>query len=122
MVAWNCHLKVHPDTMVDIFLQKLPPAATRFTNSFKYFYQLQPEMLQRIYDGKFVTQLRAPIWEEISDIKEEGNLEAVMNGSDKSTGKYLGDPVESYSTLLPAALNTLSASYRIGGDQAPGAG
>ncbi|OBS69927.1 hypothetical protein A6R68_01530, partial [Neotoma lepida] len=54
-------------------------------------------MLQRIY-GKFMTQLRASIWEEISDIKEEGNLEAVMNCLDKTTEKHLGDPVESHRT------------------------
>ncbi|XP_069336515.1 polyamine-modulated factor 1 isoform X5 [Eulemur rufifrons] len=72
------------DTMVDTFLQKLVAAGSyqRFTDCYKCFYQLQPEMTQRIYD-KFITQLQASIREEISEIKEEGNLEAVLNALDK---------------------------------------
>ncbi|XP_069336516.1 polyamine-modulated factor 1 isoform X6 [Eulemur rufifrons] len=71
------------DTMVDTFLQKLVAAGSyqRFTDCYKCFYQLQPEMTQRIYD-KFITQLQASI-REISEIKEEGNLEAVLNALDK---------------------------------------
>ncbi|XP_059740854.1 polyamine-modulated factor 1 isoform X2 [Bos indicus] len=67
------------DTMVDTFLQKLVAAGSfqRFTDCYKRFYQLQPEMTQRIYD-KFVTQLQTSIQEEISEIKAEGNLEAVL--------------------------------------------
>ncbi|XP_055259724.1 polyamine-modulated factor 1 isoform X2 [Moschus berezovskii] len=67
------------DTMVDTFLQKLVAAGSfqRFTDCYKCFYQLQPEMTQRIYD-KFVTQLQTSIQEEISEIKAEGNLEAVL--------------------------------------------
>ncbi|XP_069336518.1 polyamine-modulated factor 1 isoform X8 [Eulemur rufifrons] len=50
------------DTMVDTFLQKLVAAGSyqRFTDCYKCFYQLQPEMTQRIYD-KFITQLQASI-------------------------------------------------------------
>ncbi|KAM4861589.1 polyamine-modulated factor 1-like isoform 1-T1 [Thomomys bottae] len=72
------------DTMVDTFLQKLVAAGSyqRFTDCYKHFYQLQPEMTQRIYD-KFITQLQTSIREEISEIKEEGNLEAVLNSLDK---------------------------------------
>ncbi|XP_007946634.1 polyamine-modulated factor 1-like [Orycteropus afer afer] len=72
------------DTMVDTFLQKLIAAGSyqRFTDCYKRFYQLQPEMTQRIYD-KFITQLQTSIWEEISEIKQEGNLEAVLNALDK---------------------------------------
>ncbi|XP_007171933.2 polyamine-modulated factor 1 isoform X4 [Balaenoptera ricei] len=71
------------DTMVDTFLQKLVAAGSyqRFTDCYKCFYQLQPEMTQRIYD-KFVTQLQTSIQEEISEIKAEGNLEAVLNALD----------------------------------------
>ncbi|XP_061039285.1 polyamine-modulated factor 1 isoform X1 [Eubalaena glacialis] len=71
------------DTMVDTFLQKLVAAGSyqRFTDYYKCFYQLQPEMTQRIYD-KFVTQLQTSIQEEISEIKAEGNLEAVLNALD----------------------------------------
>ncbi|TEA28923.1 hypothetical protein DBR06_SOUSAS27810051 [Sousa chinensis] len=71
------------DTMVDTFIQKLVAAGSyqRFTDCYKCFYQLQPEMTQRIYD-KFVTQLQTSIQEEISEIKAEGNLEAVLNALD----------------------------------------
>ncbi|KAL2771545.1 polyamine-modulated factor 1 isoform 7 [Daubentonia madagascariensis] len=50
------------DTMVDTFLQKLVAAGSyqRFTDCYKRFYQLQPEMTQRIYD-KFITQLQTSI-------------------------------------------------------------
>ncbi|XP_007457962.1 PREDICTED: polyamine-modulated factor 1 isoform X1 [Lipotes vexillifer] len=71
------------DTMVDTFIQKLVAAGSyqRFTDCYKCFYQLQPEMTQRIYD-KFVTQLQTSIQEEISEIKAEGNLKAVLNALD----------------------------------------
>ncbi|XP_065731716.1 polyamine-modulated factor 1 isoform X3 [Phocoena phocoena] len=70
------------DTMVDTFIQKLVAAGSyqRFTDCYKCFYQLQPEMTRRIYD-KFVTQLQTSI-QEISEIKAEGNLEAVLNALD----------------------------------------
>ncbi|XP_036778416.2 polyamine-modulated factor 1 isoform X2 [Manis pentadactyla] len=71
------------DTMVDTFLQKLVAAGSyqRFTDCYKRFYHLQPEMTQRIYD-KFITQLQTSIREEICEIKAEGNLEAVLNALD----------------------------------------
>ncbi|XP_030157848.1 polyamine-modulated factor 1 [Lynx canadensis] len=72
------------DTLVDTFLQKLVAAGSyqRFTDCYKRLYQLQPEMTQRIYD-KFITQLQTSVREEISEIKAEGNLEAVLNALDK---------------------------------------
>ncbi|XP_004871245.2 polyamine-modulated factor 1 isoform X2 [Heterocephalus glaber] len=72
------------DTMVDTFLEKLVAAGSyqRFADCYKHFHQLQPEMTQRIHD-KFVTQLQASIREEISEIKEEGNLETVLNSLDR---------------------------------------
>ncbi|XP_008851905.1 polyamine-modulated factor 1 isoform X3 [Nannospalax galili] len=72
------------DTLVDTFLQKLVSAESyqRFTDCYNHFHQLQPQMTQRVYD-KFVTQLQTSIREEISEIKEEGNLEAVLNSLDK---------------------------------------
>ncbi|XP_053464295.1 polyamine-modulated factor 1 isoform X2 [Nycticebus coucang] len=83
------------DTMVDTFLQKLVAAGSyqRFTDCYKHFYQLQPEMTQRIYD-KFITQLQTSIREEVSEIKEEGNLEAVLNALDKivEEGKARKEP------------------------------
>ncbi|XP_027946129.1 polyamine-modulated factor 1-like isoform X1 [Eumetopias jubatus] len=72
------------DTLVDTFLQKLVAAGSyqRFTDCYKHLYQLQPEMTQRIYD-KLVTQLQTSVREEISEIKAEGNLEAVLSSLDK---------------------------------------
>ncbi|NP_001380840.1 polyamine-modulated factor 1 isoform 6 [Homo sapiens] len=82
------------DTMVDTFLQKLVAAGSyqRFTDCYKCFYQLQPAMTQQIYD-KFIAQLQTSI-REISDIKEEGNLEAVLNALDKivEEGKVRKEP------------------------------
>ncbi|XP_052036100.1 polyamine-modulated factor 1 isoform X3 [Apodemus sylvaticus] len=83
------------DTIVDTFLQKLVADRSyeRFTTCYKPFHQLNPEMTQWIYD-KFVAQLQTSIREEISEIKEEGNLEAVLNSLDKivEEGKDHGEP------------------------------
>ncbi|KFO24896.1 Polyamine-modulated factor 1 [Fukomys damarensis] len=72
------------DTMVDTFLQKLVAAGSyqRFADCYEHLHRLQPETTQRIHD-KFITQLQASIREEISEIKEEGNLETVLNSLDK---------------------------------------
>ncbi|XP_044771805.1 polyamine-modulated factor 1-like isoform X3 [Neomonachus schauinslandi] len=71
------------DTLVDTFLQKLVAAGSfqRFTDCYERLYQVQPGMTQRVYD-KFVTQLQTSV-REISEIKAEGNLEAVLNSLDK---------------------------------------
>ncbi|XP_072588625.1 polyamine-modulated factor 1 isoform X4 [Vulpes vulpes] len=58
------------------------PSYQRFTDCYKRLYQLQPEMTQKIYD-KFITQLQTSVQEEISEIKAEGNLEAVLNTLDR---------------------------------------
>ncbi|XP_031230244.1 polyamine-modulated factor 1 isoform X4 [Mastomys coucha] len=83
------------DTIVDTFLQKLVADRSyeRFASCYKPFYQLNPEVTQYIYD-KFVAQLQTSIREEISEIKEEGNLEAVLNSLDKiiEEGKDHGEP------------------------------
>ncbi|XP_021013460.1 polyamine-modulated factor 1 isoform X2 [Mus caroli] len=83
------------DAIVDTFLQKLVADRSyeRFTTCYKHFYQLNPEVTQRIYD-KFVAQLQTSIREEISEIKEEGNLEAVLNSLDKiiEEGRERGEP------------------------------
>ncbi|XP_077620193.1 polyamine-modulated factor 1 [Crocuta crocuta] len=72
------------DTLVETFLQKLVAAGSyqRFSDCYKRLYQLQPEVTQRIYD-KFITQLQASVRDEISELKAEGNLEAVLNALDK---------------------------------------
>ncbi|KAL2771542.1 polyamine-modulated factor 1 isoform 4 [Daubentonia madagascariensis] len=101
------------DTMVDTFLQKLVAAGSyqRFTDCYKRFYQLQPEMTQRIYD-KFITQLQTSI-QEISEIKEEGNLEAVLNALDKivEEGKARKEPAWRPSGIPEKDLHSAMAPY-----------
>ncbi|XP_032319941.1 polyamine-modulated factor 1 isoform X1 [Camelus ferus] len=130
------------DTMVDTFLQKLVASGSyrRFTDCYKRFYQLQPEMTQRIYD-KFITQLQTSIRsftstlshcrmglvqqqnDEISEIKEEGNLEAVLNALDVivEEGKDRREPAwrpsgipekDLRSTLVPYFLQQRDALQR----------
>ncbi|XP_040854245.1 polyamine-modulated factor 1-like isoform X4 [Ochotona curzoniae] len=67
------------DTMVDTFLQKLVAAGSykRFTHCYKRFYQLQPDMTQRIYD-KFITQLQTSIRKQ--EAKNRQLAEAVLAG------------------------------------------
>ncbi|ELW59855.1 polyamine-modulated factor 1 [Tupaia chinensis] len=102
------------DTMVDTFLQKLVAAGSyqRFTDCYKRFYQLQPEVTQRIYD-KFVTQLQTSIREEVSEIKEEGNLEAVLNALDKivEEGKDHREPAWRPSGIPERDLCSVMAPY-----------
>ncbi|XP_077012566.1 polyamine-modulated factor 1 isoform X1 [Tamandua tetradactyla] len=102
------------DTMVDTFLQKLIAAGSyqRFADCYKRFYQLQPEMTQRIYD-KFITQLQTSIREEVSEIKEEGNLEAVLNALDKivEEGKERKEPAWRPSGIPEADLRSALAPY-----------
>ncbi|XP_012623209.1 polyamine-modulated factor 1 isoform X1 [Microcebus murinus] len=102
------------DTMVDTFLEKLIAAGSyqRFTDCYKRFYQLQPEMTQRIYD-KFITQLQASIREEVSEIKEEGNLEAVLNALDKivEEGKARKEPAWRPSGIPERDLHSAMAPY-----------
>lgn len=102
------------DTMVDTFLQKLVAAGSykRFTDCYKRFYQLQPDMTQRIYD-KFITQLQTSIREEISEIKEEGNLEAVLNSLDKivEEGRDCKEPAWRPSGIPEKDLCSIVAPY-----------
>nr|XP_004667160.1 polyamine-modulated factor 1 [Jaculus jaculus] len=102
------------DTMVDTFLEKLVAAGSyqRFTDCYKHFYQLQPEMTQRIYD-KFVSQLQTSIREEISEIKEEGNLEAVLNSLDRivEEGKEHQEPAWRPSGIPEKDLCSTVAPY-----------
>ncbi|KAL2771546.1 polyamine-modulated factor 1 isoform 8 [Daubentonia madagascariensis] len=67
------------DTMVDTFLQKLVAAGSyqRFTDCYKRFYQLQPEMTQRIYD-KFITQLQTSIQKQ--EAENQQLADAVLAG------------------------------------------
>lgn len=100
--------------MVDTFLQKLVAAGSykRFSDCYKRFYQLQPDMTQRIYD-KFITQLQASIREEICEIKEEGNLEAVLNSLDKivEEGRDRKEPAWRPSGIPEKDLCSIMAPY-----------
>ncbi|XP_037681674.1 polyamine-modulated factor 1 isoform X3 [Choloepus didactylus] len=102
------------DTMVETFLQKLIAAGSyqRFTDCYKRFYQLQPEVTQRIYD-KFITQLQTSIRDEISEIKEEGNLEAVLNALDKivEEGKERKEPAWRPSGIPKEDLRSTMVPY-----------
>nr|XP_009665782.1 PREDICTED: polyamine-modulated factor 1-like [Struthio camelus australis] len=51
-------------------------------NCYRHFYRLQPELTRSIYD-QFISQLQASIKEEIQEVKEEGNLEALFSSLDK---------------------------------------
>ncbi|KAG8449900.1 hypothetical protein GDO86_016539 [Hymenochirus boettgeri] len=72
------------NTLVDKFLEGLVEAGSyqRFARCYKKFYRLQPEMTRSIYD-QFVFQLQTSIKEEIQEIKDEGNLEMLLDSLDK---------------------------------------
>ncbi|XP_021493465.1 polyamine-modulated factor 1 isoform X1 [Meriones unguiculatus] len=102
------------DTIVDTFLQKLVAARSyeRFTSCYKHFYQLNPEVTRQVYD-KFVAQLQTSIREEISEIKQEGNLEAVLNSLDEivEEGKAHGEPAWRPSGIPEMDLCSVMAPY-----------
>ncbi|KFP73786.1 Polyamine-modulated factor 1, partial [Acanthisitta chloris] len=54
----------------------------RFASCYRCFYKLQPELTRSIYD-QFISQLQTSIKEEIQEVKNEGNLEALFNYLDK---------------------------------------
>ncbi|XP_040474822.1 polyamine-modulated factor 1 [Falco naumanni] len=70
--------------VVDTFLEKLVAAGSyqRFAKCYRCFYQLQPQVTQSIYD-QFIAQLQASVKEEIQEVKNEGNLDALFNSLDK---------------------------------------
>ncbi|KAL9823286.1 polyamine-modulated factor 1-like [Geothlypis trichas] len=71
-------------TVVDTFLEKLVAAGSyqRFVSCYRCFYKLQPQLTRSIYD-QFISQLQTSIKEEIQEVKNEGNLEALFNLLDK---------------------------------------
>ncbi|NP_001084607.2 polyamine-modulated factor 1 L homeolog [Xenopus laevis] len=82
------------NTLVDKFLDGLVQAGSyqRFARCYKRFYKLQPEMTRSIYD-QFVFQLQNSIRDEIQEIRDEGNLEALLDSLDKME-KEAGDRTE----------------------------
>ncbi|KAJ1081139.1 hypothetical protein NDU88_001322 [Pleurodeles waltl] len=72
------------NTTVETFLEKLVEAGSyqRFAKCYERFYKFQPEMTRSIYD-QFISQLQTSFKDEIREIKEEGNLEALLHSLDK---------------------------------------
>ncbi|XP_018421699.1 PREDICTED: polyamine-modulated factor 1-like [Nanorana parkeri] len=72
------------NTLVDKFLEGLVETGSyeRFARCYKKFYKLQPELTRGIYD-QFVAQLHSSIKAEVQEIKEEGNLEALLDSLDR---------------------------------------
>uniref|UniRef100_A0A8C5N3M2 Polyamine modulated factor 1 n=1 Tax=Leptobrachium leishanense TaxID=445787 RepID=A0A8C5N3M2_9ANUR len=71
------------NTLVDKFLDGLIEAGSyqRFARCYRRFYKLQPEITHSVYEH-FVAQLQKSIKEEIQEIKDEGNLEALLDSLD----------------------------------------
>ncbi|KAG8548898.1 hypothetical protein GDO81_023638 [Engystomops pustulosus] len=72
------------NAMVEKFLEGLMEAGSyqKFARCYRKFYKMQPEITRSIYD-QFVSQLHASIHAEIQEIKDEGNLEALLDSLDK---------------------------------------
>ncbi|XP_045839319.1 polyamine-modulated factor 1 [Meles meles] len=102
------------DTLVETFLQKLVAAGSyrRFSDCYKRFCRLQPDVTQRIHDT-FVAQLQASVREEISEIKAEGNLEAVLDALDRivEEGKDRTEPAWRPSGVPAADLRSAVVPY-----------
>ncbi|NXG80137.1 PMF1 factor, partial [Baryphthengus martii] len=54
----------------------------RFARCYRDFYKALPEVTQSIHE-QFVAQLQASIKDEIQKVKDEGNLEMLLNSLDK---------------------------------------
>ncbi|XP_032174776.1 solute carrier family 25 member 44 isoform X2 [Mustela erminea] len=84
----------------------------RFSDCYKRLCQLQPDVTQRIHD-KFVAQLQASVREEISEIKAEGNLEAVLDALDRivEEGKDRTEPAWRPSGIPEADVRSVAVPY-----------
>ncbi|VCW70463.1 unnamed protein product [Gulo gulo] len=90
----------------------LPASYQRFSDCYKRLCQLQPDVTQRIHD-KFVAQLQASVREEISEIKAEGNLEAVLDALDRivEEGKDRAEPAWRPSGVPEADVRSAAVPY-----------
>ncbi|XP_053330872.1 polyamine-modulated factor 1 [Spea bombifrons] len=72
------------NTLMDKFLEGLVEAGSyqRFARCYRRFYKVQPEITRSIYD-QFVSQLQESIKDEIQEIKNEGNLEELLDSLDR---------------------------------------
>ncbi|XP_066466387.1 polyamine-modulated factor 1 [Tiliqua scincoides] len=70
--------------VADTFLEKISEAGSyrRFASCYSRFYRAQPELTRCIYD-QFMGRLQASFREEIQELKQEGNLEALFGTLDK---------------------------------------
>ncbi|KAM4013955.1 polyamine-modulated factor 1 [Anomaloglossus baeobatrachus] len=82
------------NTLVDKFLAGLMEAGSyqRFAGCYHKFYKIQPEITRSIYE-QFVTQLLSCINAEIQELKEEGNLERMLDSLD-TLEREAGDNLE----------------------------
>ncbi|XP_060109890.1 polyamine-modulated factor 1 [Heteronotia binoei] len=70
--------------VVNTFLEKMEEAGSyqEFASCYNRLYKVQPELTRRIYD-QYIYQLQTSFREEISDLKNEGNLEVLFRTLDK---------------------------------------
>ncbi|XP_054843287.1 polyamine-modulated factor 1 isoform X2 [Eublepharis macularius] len=71
------------DLIVNTFLQKMEEAGNyqTFAGCYNRLYKVQPELTRCIYD-QYIYHLQTSFREEISDLKKEGNLEALFRNLD----------------------------------------
>ncbi|XP_015275757.1 PREDICTED: polyamine-modulated factor 1 [Gekko japonicus] len=72
------------DLIVNTFLEKMEEAGSyqEFASCYNRLYKVQPELTKCIYD-QYIYHLQTSFREEISDLKNEGNLEALFKSLDK---------------------------------------
>ncbi|XP_077181237.1 polyamine-modulated factor 1 [Paroedura picta] len=70
--------------VVNTFLEKMEEAGSyqKFASCYNRLYKVQPELTRCIYD-QYIYHLQTSFREEISDLKNEGNLEALFRTLDK---------------------------------------
>ncbi|XP_048374812.1 polyamine-modulated factor 1 [Sphaerodactylus townsendi] len=70
--------------VVNTLLEKMEEVGSyqKFASCYNRLYKVQPELTRRIYD-QYIYHLQTSFRKEISDLKEEGNLEAHFRALDK---------------------------------------
>nr|XP_056709436.1 polyamine-modulated factor 1 [Euleptes europaea] len=70
--------------VVNTLLEKMEEVGSykKFASCYNRLYKVQPELTRRIYD-QYIYHLQTSFREEIGDLKEEGNLEALFKTLDK---------------------------------------
>ncbi|XP_020670917.3 polyamine-modulated factor 1 [Pogona vitticeps] len=71
------------DFIVDSFLRTLETGGYHtFAKCYKRLYKAQPRLTKCVYD-QFISHLQSSVREEIQELKQEGNLEALFESLDK---------------------------------------